>query len=461
MRHLILLLAACSAWGQIAITYANNSGVAGVNTATLNSVSSGFGVVFTAPTATSVTGLSLYSTARATANVDALTANVYEMSTASLGITVTYTDASDLVNATAHNFQNGDTLRFNATTTLPAGILINTTYYVCNRTDTTIQIDDDSGCGSIVTDFSGSAGTQLAAKLVSSSTTFSPSPVTAATWVDFSSFSAHTLVAGRRYAAMLNNTEAVPATDSITMAYMDKEAPTLVSQVQGSVSGGLIVSVASAQGFALAVSSRSTGYVELASGVKIGNSVITNESSSNMRINGTRRVGSRFTVPSNISYNVNRLGFQTRGSSNTSTQPKTLTLELYSIGAGTDTLVDSCDISLSVAASAMSPVAGWCYRSSSSGLTPGGHYRLVATAGSGAGDASNYIIGNSFLFRSGQTVDIPLSIQATYCAATCTTTANWTDETAKTSSLLIGLDDTTPYAPVSGGVGGGSFVVAQ
>lgn len=456
MRFFILLLSAYSAWGQIAITYASASGTTYQNTLLFNTATVGYQITFSAPSATSVSGASFYSTARATANVDALTANVIEVFGNTIGGVVTYTDVSDLVNLTNHNLANGDKVHFSTATTLPTGLVLNADYYVCNATTTTFQVDDSAGCGSIVTDFSGSSGTQYVSKIVATSTTFTPSPVTSATWIDFSSFSAHTLVAGRKYAVQFLNTEGAPGTDTVTIAYLSSEAPSLNPVIQGSIVGSVASTTAQAVG--TNVSGRATGYVELASGLKIGNTVYNNESSSNMRINGTRRAGVKFTTPSNVSYNVQKLGVQIRNTLATTTTPKTLTMELYSIGSSTDTLVDSCDVSL-LAGTTNNINAQWCYLGTARALNTGSSYRLVAFATGSAGDSSNYIVMPSFTYRSSETTDIPLSIQATYCASSCTTTANWTNEAAKTSSLILGLDSTTPYAPIS--ANGGSFVVAQ
>lgn len=95
--------------------------------------------------------------------------------------TVTYDDPNDKVLLTAAStyLSNGDKIAFQAATTLPVGIPTKVSeFYVCNVTTTDFQIDDDSGCGSVVTDFSGSSGTQNVRKILGSTSTISASPTT-------------------------------------------------------------------------------------------------------------------------------------------------------------------------------------------------------------------------------------------------------------------------------------------
>ena len=455
MRIIILLLAACSAWGQIALNYVNQQGSTAYATVTnLNASVGAYSVVFTAPTATSVTGLAVYSNTRGSANVDSLRAQLVEASGSTVGQTVTYTDGSDLVNLTNNTLTNGDEVRFAAATTLPAGIAINTAYYVCNRTATTFQIGNDAGCGSLVTDFSGSSGAQYVVKVIAASTTFTPSPITAGTWIDFTSFSSNTLVAGRKYAVMVINTEAVPATDSVSIQYTVGEHPNLIGNAYGGHTG--VAALTTAQAMATVINLRPTGYVTLASGVKLGSPFFTGSTAdSNARINGNREVGNKFTTPANVSLNVLRIGVQT-GTATGTTFPTSFTLKLYSVGGGgTDTLIDSCTGSL------LSNGATICNLSTVRALSPATEYRIAIAADGGSGDASNYVTARMYEFRSGETWEVPLSIQQSYCAGTCTTTANWTNVSTRVTPMVIYLDDSTPFASTGGGSTGGSFVVAQ
>ena len=455
MRYL-LFLAVCSVWGQeIAVNYTTVSGTSGGVGQVLNGADDGYGLIFTAPTATSVSGVSVYASAVGTANVDTLRVQIQEMMGTFPAAVVTYTDASDLVNLANNVLSNGDVLRFSTATTLPAGISATTDYYVCSTTSSTFQIDDSVGCGSVVTDFSGSSGAQYAMKIVATSTTFSPSPATASSWIDFSTFSAHTLVAGRKYIAMVLNTEAVPATDTITIMHMFGEYPQLGAYWQGGAPGSVVATAA--KGAATTPSVAPTGYVTLASGYISGSAVYGSELSSNMRVNGTRRIGSKFTTPANVKYNIWGLGMQVRSASNNF--PKSMDLELYAVGASTDTLVSSCTATAPQYAVA---VTGWtCALSSATALSASTVYRLAATATSAAGDSSNYLSITGWLRRASTSFDNTLAVQATYCAATCTTTANWTDETNKSAPFMLLLDSTTPYATQSSGTTGCSFVVTQ
>jgi len=199
-----------------------------------------------------------------------------------------------------------------------------------------------------------------------------------------------------------------------------------------------------------------SGYVTLASGVSFGTAAYSAEQSINTRVNGTRRVGVRITTPANVRFNVWGIGTQIR--TVVGNFPKSLTMELYSIGSTTDTLVDSC---VATAPQYSVSVTSWtCAFSAPVALSASTSYRIAATATASAGDSSNYISINGVLRRSGITFDNPLSIQQTYCAATCTTTANWTNESAKVSPFIILLDSTTPFAS-QGSSASGAYVVAQ
>lgn len=134
----------------------------------------------------------------------------------SLVNTVTYTDASDVVSFTGHPFSNGSKVRFGAATSLPAGIAANTTYYVCNSAANTFQIDDDSGCASLVTDFSGSSGTQAVRWFLEESSTVTTTP-TGAENVEFTGFTT-ALTAGTFYAIAVRNANGTPGTNYPTFA---------------------------------------------------------------------------------------------------------------------------------------------------------------------------------------------------------------------------------------------------
>jgi len=455
MRYLIFFLMTVGCWGQtpMAVSWA---GLGSSSTLTVNTNNISHGNTFVADAATSVSEYALYSSARATANVDSLIAEVFEVFGATVGATVTYADASDIVNLNNNGLSNGDRVKFVAATSLPAGISIDAVYYVCSASANSIQIDDDAGCGSIVTDFSGSSGTQTMAKWIASSTTFSPAPVTSATWVDFSSFSSHTLVAGRKYVVIFRNTEAVPGTDSITIQYSAGDAPSFQPYWANSSPGGFSANNA-LRGFSSGFGAPWTGYVTLANGSKFGSSVITTAANSNLRVNGTREIGVRFSTPSNIRYNVDWIALQSRLAVG-STFPRQVVLKLYSVGGSTDTLLDSCTASVFITSFNYSMS---CPLATTQALTPSTVYRVVALANAPSGDSSNYLAIASSPFRASEAWSNPLSALATYCASSCTTTANWTDIAGETLMFALFLNQATPYASQGGGSAGGSFVVAQ
>lgn len=459
MRVLIFFLAACSAWGQsnIAVTYVTRAGTTNGANVNINSNNAAYGNTFSPNANDSVSEYSLYIGSVGTANVNLLTAEVFQMLGPQIGSSVTYTDASDLVNLANNPLVDGDRVKFVGATSLPAGLSADTVYYVCSATSTTFQIDDDSGCGSVVTDFSSSSGTQTVARWIASSTTFTPSPATSTSWLTFSTFSSHTLVSGRRYAVLMRNIEAIPGTDSIRVDYNAGEAPSMGAYWVNGVNSGL-TSTAATRGLASNAFGLYTGYVTLSNGEKHGNPIYSISADPNARIHGTREIGAKFTTPANLKYNVAGVGLQIRGASG-STFPRVVELKLYSVGVGTDTLLGSCDASMIVGNSSTSIR---CQLSSTVTLSASSAYRLVgAASGSPAGDSSNFLLLSGFLFRAGETWDNPLSVALTYCAATCTSTANWTDSTTQTAAFALFLDQTTPYASQSSGSAGGAYVVAQ
>lgn len=457
MKLLLAVFCAVALLGQDqAITYAIRNGTTGGSNLNINSSAISYGVVFTAPSATTVDTVSVYAGAVGSANVDSLRMQVVEMMGATPGAIVTYTDASDVVNLTANALSNGDTVRFWGATSLPAGLTSNTNYFVCSTAGGTFQVDDDSGCASIVTDFSGSSGTQYVFKAITSSTTFTPTPVTAGSWIDFSSFSAHTLVSGRKYVAFLLNTESVPGTDSVRIDHLSAELPTMVTWSQNPSVGSVIGS--SNRGASTTPGQVNTGYVAFASGLKSGSSFATTETNTAMRVNGSRRAGVKFTTPANVKFNLSGAAMQIR--SGTGSWPKLVTIELYSVGSTTDTLISSCE------ASAFQYTLGanstWqCQFAASTALEASATYRIAMTATGGSGDSSNYLSITSFISRTGETFSQPWSIQQTSCAGSCTTTANWTDLSTRAVAFSLLLDNTTPYASIGSGGAGGSYVVAQ
>jgi hypothetical protein len=73
---------------------------------------------------------------------------------------VTFTNATDRVNLTAHGYPSLiGTFRFNTTGALPTGLSASTDYYICNVTANDFQVDDSSDCLSIVTFTDDGSGT--------------------------------------------------------------------------------------------------------------------------------------------------------------------------------------------------------------------------------------------------------------------------------------------------------------
>jgi microcystin-dependent protein len=61
------------------------------------------------------------------------------------GSTFTANAGTDFITASSHGLDNGDIVFFTTTTTLPAGLSLNTPYYVINKTTNTFQVSTSSG----------------------------------------------------------------------------------------------------------------------------------------------------------------------------------------------------------------------------------------------------------------------------------------------------------------------------
>ena len=76
-----------------------------------------------------------------------------------LGSLVTFTAAANVITATSHGLSAGTIIMVQTTNTLPAGLTVNTPYYVISPTTNTFQVSLTSG-GSAVTISTGGTGTQ-------------------------------------------------------------------------------------------------------------------------------------------------------------------------------------------------------------------------------------------------------------------------------------------------------------
>jgi hypothetical protein len=221
---LSLLLVAASAWGQgyfrspwqpTNILTNDTSG----STFNLDAITDWFGFRFTQSSTKTLNKIRVNASAvTGSLNAGDLHAEVVKVVPSWVPTaTVTYTDASDIVNYTAHPFVNGDTVRFTAAsglaTDVPDGIDINTTYYVCNKNTNDFQIDDSAGCGSVVTDFSGSTGTQAVRNTLAVSTTVTSVPTGAAV-VEFTGFS-QSLTINNTYVILFYNKNGTPGSNYV------------------------------------------------------------------------------------------------------------------------------------------------------------------------------------------------------------------------------------------------------
>lgn len=109
------------------------------------------------------------STTLTTADTTGVTAGMYVLgygAPLTTPISVTFTDAGDLVNLTAHGLVNGDPVSF-ATIVTTTGITINTTYYVVNAATDTFQVAATIGGAALPLTSNGSGTVRYVATVVS------------------------------------------------------------------------------------------------------------------------------------------------------------------------------------------------------------------------------------------------------------------------------------------------------
>lgn len=120
-------------------TFFNNLGTAATGATRTLTISDNWG----APTPVSLTGTTTAgSTTITMANTTGLSAGMQVTGTntsLTTGRSVTFTDAGDLVNLTAHGLSDGDEVSFSVITST-TGIVINTIYYVVNQTTDNFQL---------------------------------------------------------------------------------------------------------------------------------------------------------------------------------------------------------------------------------------------------------------------------------------------------------------------------------
>lgn len=220
-------------------------------------------------------------------------------------VTVTYDDTADEIDLTPHNLADGDIVMFSAATALPAGLAAFTEYFVCNADADSIQLDNaDATCMSLVTDYSGSSGTQALRHVLEVSTAVTTTP-TGAALVEHTDFST-ALARSRGYALMTHNANGTPATNNFTFARglaaggISSLAAVLHQQDTTTFSSTLGTSFSSVGQayYRLAFADASFAGVPIA-GVAAGSSVATDD-----RIYNDDEVGTRYTFAGDTNLEV-------------------------------------------------------------------------------------------------------------------------------------------------------------
>lgn len=252
---------------------------------------------------------------------------------------VSFNDSTDTITVSngVGPLANGQMVMFSNTSgpsSLPAGVSAETVYYVCNK-GTTIQIDDDPGCASVVTDFSGSSGTSLLRRVLQVSTTVTSTP-TGAAWVESIGFST-SLVIGTSYAILIRNMNPTPTSNYFTV--MMPYAPAVGAAMPSSTVALGWVSSGAYGGSASAVGGNAAGYrLEYAGGSYEGlplESVALSD-----YIAGATLVGTRYVMPAGVSPRVKCLALAV---ATNSTPAADLTILLYTGANGSEALAGSSE----------------------------------------------------------------------------------------------------------------------
>jgi len=301
---------------------------------------------------------------------------------------VTFSDSADTVTPSSSiaALTNGDTVMFANTSGpsyLPAGVTADTMYYVCNKGSSTLQIATDSGCSSLVTDFSGGAtGTHLMRKVLQTTTTVTSTP-TGAAWVEATGFSS-AMTTGATYALLIRNMNSTPASNyfTIMVPYAPMGAAVLTT---GTIFGlGWNYSTTWGSGAAYFSWYGAVGYrLEYSDGTFEGcplESVATSD-----YIAGSNLVGARYVAPAGVAPRIKCVAVAV---ATNSTPAADMVLKVYTGADGSETLAaTSSSWGQIYVASSTSTVPRMVCFSSAIAVPAGGVVRVM---GSSTGSSGSY-----------------------------------------------------------------------
>jgi hypothetical protein len=364
--------------------------------------------------------------------------------------TVTYTDASDIVNLTGHPFANGDAVRFGAATTLPAGLTANTTYYVCSAATNSFQVDDSAGCGSVVTDFSGSSGAQTVRHLLQETNTVTAAP-TGAQNVEITGFST-ALTAGESYAVSIRHVNTGSSTVTVgAVSVASGSLPWVSFPAQYS---------ATSMGSVLALTTATTlrsFRLEFSDGSFLGS--ITNGANTSENVYGTAVAGARITAPpSKMSVIGICAALQIVG-----VPASAYEFKLYTGANASESLVASTASFTRRAIPTASATTGptCALFSSAVDLTASTVYRAVVAPVS-SGDSSSNRVSLFYSVIPDSSADKLLwgSRQKATCTVPCSA-GGWTYEDKHIPYISLLLSDGSEYTDPAAAASGGSYVFVQ
>lgn len=372
-------------------------------------------------------------------------------------VAVTFNDTSDYVDFSGHPFANGDKVAFSNTGgALPTAISQFTTYYVCNRTANTFQIDDDPGCASLVSDFTtGASGTHMVRWLVEVSNTVT-APASAAGWVEHTGFTSAITRSGT-YAFLVWNQNATPGTTYFSIRAVTTFAYSLVPYVGSAGRHGFtgVNGISTTAGSSWASSSFGSFRVEYDDGTFEGIPIYDGGAATFLseRVYDTNEVGVRYVIPSTAPpMRVIGVGACFKKVSNPGAG---LRFKLYTGADGAENLAATTDTMPAREISASGDGCSIQYFAAAQTIQPNTVIRVMAAPASSGDSSANYYSINRFAVE-----DNADSKAMILHGAQLAKNANgtWTYDSTAIGALYLVLD-TQEFD--SGGSSGGVFGFVQ
>lgn len=370
--------------------------------------------------------------------------------------TVTYDDASNEVRPSGGNpYSDGQQVALYFGTG-PAGVTYAALYYVCNADTDSFNIDDNADCMSIVTDFSGSSGTQQVTRVLERTTTISATP-SGAGWYTMTFNTA--LALGGQYGVRIANTNGTPASNYFTLATgpVSQGLNPRIQAQSNNTDGRSDQMVSTCTAVTCGAQQRAAFYRLSYSdssfdGQPFASAVATTGVASGDRVQGTVEVGTRFAVPSYMDANVRCVWMPV---TKTGTPAALSRVRIYTGANGSETLAATSetrgiyDVSLNANVNSYP----YCF-SSAVRLTSGTVVRVVLSP-SASGDTSTNYYSSTILtiHNDANSKALVYGMKAKYDGS------SWTYTDTEFVPFVLVLDQASPFNNQA--TGGGSFIRAN